>query len=87
MANAVIDQNYIKSRLAVLNTDGTTLVPIAINEATGAMLINTTDTISFTMTPIDVRDENFGKVMMFEGTDGRIYPWVANSDGEVLVDF
>ena len=87
MADAVIDQNYVKSRLAVLNTDGVTLVPIAVNETTGEMRVNNTDTISFTMTPIAPHDENFNKVMLFKGTDGLAYPWVANSDGEVLIDF
>ena len=86
MANAKIDENFIKSKLAVLNTDGVTLVPIAINEANGGMKINTTDTISFTMTPISPQDENYQNCMLFVGTDGLTYPWVCNSDGEVLIN-
>lgn len=86
MANAKIDSNYVKSKLAVLNTDGITLVPIAVNEITGSMKVNETDTISFTMTPIAPSDENYNKCMLFVGSDNLTYPWVANSDGEVLID-
>lgn len=87
--NAVRDQNHIPSRLAVLNTDttqGTNKVRIAINESNGGMKINTDDTISFTMVPIDDQDENYVDCMMFVGSDGLTYPWVANTDGEVLIE-
>lgn len=84
--NALADQNHVRSKLAVLNTDGVTLVPIKINESNGGMMINTTDTISFTMTPIAPEDENFKKVLLWEGTDGLTYPWVCNAGGEVLID-
>ncbi len=84
--NALLDQNFIASRLAVLNTNGTTLVAIACDQATGAIKVNETDTISFTMTPLAPEDENYKKCMLWEGSDGRTYPWVANSSGEVLID-
>lgn len=83
------DQNHVPSKLAVLNTDtvqGTNLVSIACT-AGGAIKINSTDTISFTMSPIDPRDENFVTCWLFEGTDGLTYPAVANAAGELLVDF
>lgn len=86
MANAKIDSNYVKSKLAVLNTDGVTLVPIALDETTGSMKVDFMATISFTMTPISPEDENYHKCMLFVGSDGLTYPWVATSDGEVLVD-
>lgn len=89
MANAVPDGNHVRSRLAVLNTDtvqGQTLVPIAINEGSGGLMVDTVATISFTMLPIDPRDENYRACMMFVGSDGLTYPWVANSDGGVLID-
>ena len=86
MADAVRDQNYVASKLGVLNTDGITLVPIAINESNGGMKINTVDTISFTMTPIAPGDENFVDVMLWEGSDGLTYPWVVDSEGKVLVE-
>lgn len=84
MANAPADQNFVRSKLAVLNTDGVTLVPIKIND-NNEMLVTYSDTISFTMTPIAPEDENYNKVLLWEGTDGLTYPWVANSDGAVLV--
>ena len=80
------DQNFIAAKMGVLNTDGTTLVTIKVNESNGGMKVNTTDTISFTMTPIAPEDENFNKVLLFEGTDGLTYPLVVNSSGEVLID-
>lgn len=89
MTNALKDQNHITTRLAVLNTDtvqGTNKVRITIDETTGAMSVNEVDTISFTMSPIDSRDENYVNCMMFVGSDGLTYPWVANSIGEVLID-
>lgn len=82
---APADQNFIRSKIGVLNTDGTTLVTIKIVESTGEMRVTYTDTISFTMVPIAPRDENFNKVLLWEGTDGLTYPWVVNADGEVLV--
>lgn len=85
MANAPADQNFVRAKMGVLNTDGTTLVTIKVNESNGGMKVNTTDTISFTMTPIDRRDENFKACLLWEGTDGLTYPWVVNSSGEVLI--
>ncbi len=87
--NAIRDQNHITSRLAVLNTDtvqGTNKVRITINQLNGAMMINDSATISFTMDPIDAQDENYVDCMMFVGSDGLTYPWVATAIGEVLVD-
>lgn len=86
--NALRDQNRVTTALAVLNTDtvqGTNLVRIRC-DADGAMMTTTTDTISFTMVPIDPEDENYVDCMQFEGTDGLTYPWVATADGAVLID-
>lgn len=89
-ANAVTDQNYVPSRLAVLNTDtvqGQHLVLIKVNQSNGSMKVNEVDTISFTMVPIDSEDENYRDCMMFvDAVDGLTYPWVANASGEVLID-
>jgi len=87
MSNAPADQNFVRGRLAVLNTDATVTIPIALEEGTGAMRINTMDTVQFTMTPIAPEDENYKKCMLFVGSDGLTYPWVADSEGKVLVDF
>lgn len=90
MVTALLDENNVSSGMAVLNTDtvqGTNLVRVVINSSNSGMKTNPTDTISFTMVPIDERDENYRTCLTFEGTDGGVYPWVANSLGEVLVDF
>ena len=50
------------------------------------MKVNPTATISFTMSPIDPRDENYVNCMTFVGSDGLVYPWVATADGEVLIE-
>lgn len=89
MSNAVRDQNFVPGKMAVLNTDtvqGTNKVRIAIEESTGSMRVTDSATISFTMVSIDERDENYVDCMLFVGQDGLVYPWVANSSGEVLVD-
>lgn len=86
MADALRDQNFITTALGVLNTDGTTLVRIKINESNGGMKVNSTDTISFTMTPIADRDDNRVACLLWEGSDGLTYPWVVNASGEVLID-
>lgn len=79
------DQNFVRAKFGVLNTDGITLVTIKINESNKGMKVNTTDTISFTMTPLDVRDENYYKCALWTGSNGLTYPWVVNANGEVLV--
>lgn len=87
--NALIDENTGNTALAVLNTDtvqGTNLVRIKINESNGGMEINTMDTISFTMQPVGEKDQNYKDVLLWAGSDGLPYPWVADSDGRVLVD-
>lgn len=87
--NAIRDQNHRPGKLAVLNTDtvqGTNLVRLQINESNGGLKVNSSDTISFTMVPIDPKDENYVDVFLFEGSDGLTYPAVANADGELLID-
>lgn len=89
MANSPRDNNDVPARLAVLNTDtvqGTNLVPISIVESTGGININNRATISFTMQPVDPRDQNYVDCWLFEGTDGLTYPAVATASGELLVD-
>lgn len=86
---ALKDQNGVSALLACLNTDtvqGTHLVAIAIDQSTKAIKISTTATISFTMTPIDPKDVNSSACWAFEGSDGKLYPAVATSIGELLVD-
>lgn len=83
------DNNNIPGRLAVLNTDtvqGTTLVPICIKDDTGAICVTRTATKSFTMEPVDPKDENYVNCWLFEGDDGLTYPAVATEGGRLLID-
>jgi len=82
------DQNRRTAKLAVLNTDtvqGTNLVTIKINESNSGLKINTTDSISFTMQPVTPQDGNYVDCWLFQGSDGLLYPAVANADGELLI--
>ena len=82
------DDNYIIPRLAVLNTDttqGQNIVPIQINSS-NQILINLTDTISFTMKPVSPRNKNYLGVWLFKGLDGKTYPAVADANGALLVE-
>lgn len=88
IVNASRDDNAVPTRLAVLNTDtiqGQHLVRIAINSVDKSVQMNATDTISFTMIPVDPRDWNYVGCWLFNGLDGKVYPAVANVNGEVLV--
>jgi len=83
------DENFIPAKLACLNTDtiqGTNLVSICLSLSNNGICVNETDTISFTMKPIDPKDENYVDCWIFQGTDGLTYPAVANADGELLID-
>lgn len=83
------DGNGVTAKMAVLNTDtvqGQHLVAIALNSVDGGIKYDTTATISFTMQPVDPRDENFATVWCFQGLDGLIYPAVATAAGHLLVD-
>lgn len=86
---ALRDGNNVTSKLACLNTDtiqGQNLVRICINSLNNSVCVNTVDTISFTMQPVDPRDNNYVGCWLFQGSDGLTYPAVANADGELLID-
>lgn len=88
--NALHDGNSVTTLLAVLNTDtvqGTNKVRIAVDPTNNAILIDETSTISFTMVPVDPRDENYVGCWLFQGNvDGLPYPAVATSTGALLVN-
>ncbi len=82
------DDNFVTPRMAVLNSDpiqGINIVPIQINSQ-NQILCNMIDTISFTMRPVDPRNDNYLGVWLFQGLDGKVYPAVANARGELLVE-
>lgn len=83
------DGNGVVAKFAVLNTDtvqGQHLVSIAVSPINGGIRYDTTATISFTMEPIDPRDQNYAEVWCFEGLDGLVYPAVATASGALLIN-
>ncbi len=80
------DHNFIPGKLGVLFTDPSVTIPIGINSVTGGMLVNTVDTVQFTMTPVSPEDQNYVNCMLWVGTDGLTYPWVVDAIGAVLID-
>jgi hypothetical protein len=90
MSDAPRDGNGVPAILAVLNTDtvqGTNLVPVLVNSSNNGIKTNTSATISFTMQPIDPRDQNYAHVWCFKGSNGLVYPAVATSAGELLITY
>ena len=83
------DENYVPSKLACLNTDtvqGQNLVRLKINPITGGLKVTENSSINFTMKSIDPRDENYVNCWLFKGSDGLVYPAVANASGELLIN-
>lgn len=88
LQNASRDDNTVAGKLAVLNTDsvqGQHLVKIAINPVDGGIKVDTTSTISFPMIPVAPNDNNYVKCWLFQGTNGKTYPAVATSSGNLLI--
>lgn len=84
--NAKRDQNHVATKLGVLFSDGTTLVPIATNPATGAVLVNNLDTLQVAVTEEARRDENFVHVLLgVNSVDGSTIPVYVDSNGKVLI--
>lgn len=94
MTDAPKDQNFIKAKLGVLFSNGTTLVPIAIDPITGGMEVNTTDTVDAAILALYEagkaipRDSNNTPAWSgVSNTDSSvIYPIFVDSDGKVLID-
>lgn len=86
--NAPHDQNTIKAKLGVLCTDGTTLVPIAINPSNGGIKMDVTSTLLVPVTENALRDENYQYVWLGQNSvTGETCPIYVNADGGILVDF
>lgn len=80
------DQNWVKAKLGVLCTDGITLIPIAIDPATGGLTTDTVSTIGFTPGSIDFRDQNYQPCWMAQNSvDGTPIPIFVNASGAILV--
>ncbi len=86
MTDAIHDQNRVKVWLAASYLDGVTPVPIQISSVNGGMEVDLVNTISFTPSPIDPRDQNHCPFVMAQGDDGLTYPLFANpATGGVIV--
>jgi hypothetical protein len=84
--NALRDQNHVTTKLGVLFSDGTTLIPLAVNETTGALLINNSDTLQVPVTEEALRDENFVHVLLgVNSVDGTTIPVYVDSEGKILI--
>ena len=94
MTNAIKDQNFVKSKLGVLFSDGETLVPIKIDPLNDGMCINVTDTVDPSiLAPYEAgkaipRDTNNVPAWSAQSnTDATVsYPIFVDADGAVLVD-
>jgi hypothetical protein len=87
--NALKDGNSVATLLAVRNDDliqGTNKIRITVNPSDNGISVDETSTISFTMQPIDNRDDNYVGVWAFEGTDHQLYPAVATAAGALLIN-
>lgn len=88
MTNAKQDENYIKSQLGVLFTDGTTLIPIAIDPSSGAIKLNTSSQVSAEVLALVKanKDENYETAMKgVSSADGTtVLPVFVDSSGAVL---
>jgi len=88
MTNAKRDQNYVTTRLGVLFTDGTTLVPIAIDPSTGSIQLNTSSQVSqeiLNMVKAN-KDDNYVTAMKgVSSEDGDVVlPIFVDSSGAIL---
>lgn len=94
MADAPLDQNYVKARLGVLFSDGDTLVPIKLSSSSNAMMTNTSDSVDPAILalynagkPIP-RDANGVPAMCGQSSTNSavVYPIFVDASGAVLIE-
>ena len=85
--DAIKDQNHIPVMLGVSYVDGTTLVPIGVDSATGGLEIDLVNTFSGTINTNALRDSNHVPVLMAENSvDGTLIPVYVNpTTGGILI--
>lgn len=90
MADAKRDNNYVPTKIAVLNTDGSTIVLVKGNPTSHAISVNNNTTGSDNgPTPIrSLKDNNGVSTMIVVSEVDGVTPVVlyANSNGELLID-
>lgn len=86
MSDAKQDQNHVSSKLGVWCVDGTTVITVAIDPATGGFMTDAVSTIGFTPGSIDFKDQNYNSCWMAQNSsDGTTIPIFVNSGGAILV--
>lgn len=91
---AIRDQNFVKSKLGVLFSDGETLVPIAINSSNDGVKTNVTDTVDPAILALYAagkaipRDANDVPALCAQSnTDENVeFPVFVDADGAILID-
>jgi hypothetical protein len=90
MANAKKDGNYISTLLGVLNSDGSTIVPVQVNATNRALKVddNTTGSDNGPSPSRALRDENRVPVFMAVSDVDGVTPVAiyADSEGKLLID-
>lgn len=88
MATAPRDDNNRPTLIAVLNTDGATIVPVAMNPVSGGLLADDNTTGSDNGPAEALRDENFVTTLLaVSSVDGETPVVVyTDSNGSLLID-
>lgn len=80
MANASKDENSISSLLAILSSDGKTIVPICVNPVTNALCINNGTTGTDNGPSNALKDENSVSTLLGVSNSDLKTPTVVYSD-------
>ena len=87
MTNASRDENYVPTKVAALNSDGTTIVPLKVNPSTHGLLVSDGTSGSDHGPATSPRDQNSVPCIMGVSSSDGSTPIVcyANSSGQLLV--
>jgi len=88
MANAKRDENSVPTLIAVLDDDGTTVVPVQVNVTGHVLSVDDNQTGSDLGPNRALRDENFATTIIGVSDVDGVTPVAvyADSDGKLLID-
>lgn len=91
MANAKRDENNIPTLIAVLDSDGSTIVPVKVDASGADPVLAVSDASTGSDNgpgPRALRDENFATTLIGVSSADGVTPVAvyANSTGELLID-
>jgi hypothetical protein len=88
MTNAKRDENNVPGILAVLNSDGQTVVPVEINPTTHALSVDNNTTGADNGPSYALRDENNVPTLLAVSSVDGVTPVAlyVDSDGKLLID-